>query len=65
MAVDGGAARPGARFAARPPGPSRRPAGRLEALPAHSGSTDRLRVAVTAAAATDPLRFDLSPEAGC
>ncbi|CAO0829787.1 citrate synthase (unknown stereospecificity) OS=Streptomyces microflavus OX=1919 GN=Smic_63110 PE=3 SV=1 [Streptomyces microflavus] len=33
------------------------------ALPAHSGSTDRLRVAVTAAAATDPMRFDLSPGA--
>ncbi|MFJ2707175.1 citrate/2-methylcitrate synthase [Streptomyces sp. NPDC087428] len=33
------------------------------ALPAHSGSTDRLRVAVVAAAAADPLRFDLSREA--
>lgn len=33
------------------------------ALPAHSGSTDRLRVAVVAASAADPLRFDLSPEA--
>lgn len=33
------------------------------ALPAHCGSTDRLRVAVVAAAAADPLRFDLSREA--
>ncbi|MFF1924513.1 citrate/2-methylcitrate synthase [Streptomyces sp. NPDC058221] len=33
------------------------------ALPAHCGSTDRLRVAVVAAATTDPLRFDLSREA--
>lgn len=35
----------------------------VEALPAHSGSTDRLRVAAVAAAAADPLRFDLSPAA--
>ncbi|WP_371633688.1 citrate synthase [Streptomyces sp. NBC_01259] len=33
------------------------------ALPAHCGSTDRLRVAVVAAATADPLRFDLSREA--
>ncbi|MFJ2093309.1 citrate/2-methylcitrate synthase [Streptomyces sp. NPDC087901] len=33
------------------------------ALPPHCGSTDRLRVAVVAAAAADPLRFDLSREA--
>ncbi|NEC68942.1 citrate synthase [Streptomyces sp. SID9727] len=32
------------------------------ALPGHCGSTDRLRVAVVAAAAADPLRFDLSRE---
>ncbi|MFI1781738.1 citrate synthase [Streptomyces rubiginosohelvolus] len=57
-----GELRPGARFAA--PAPTLAAARRaVEALPAHSGSTDRLRVAVTAAAATDPLRFDLSPEA--
>ncbi|MCX4735285.1 citrate synthase [Streptomyces sp. NBC_01363] len=35
----------------------------VDALPAHSGSTDRLRVAVVAAATADPLRFDLSREA--
>lgn len=35
----------------------------VDALPAHSGSTDRLRVAVVAAATGDPLRFDLSREA--
>ncbi|MFI7239417.1 citrate synthase [Streptomyces cyaneofuscatus] len=54
--------RPGVRFEAPPEtlAAARRTVG---ALPAHSGSTDRLRVAVTAAAATDPLRFDLSPEA--
>src|SRR6478752_9542927 len=31
-------------------------------LPRHSSSTDRLRAAVAAAAASDPLRFDLSAE---
>ncbi|MGW1892997.1 citrate/2-methylcitrate synthase [Streptomyces sp. NPDC002004] len=35
----------------------------VQALPALSGPTDRLRVAAIAAAATDPLRFDLSEEA--
>ncbi|MFF3998099.1 citrate synthase [Streptomyces cyaneofuscatus] len=57
-----GELRPGVRFEAPPEtlAAARRTVG---ALPAHSGSTDRLRVAVTAAAATDPLRFDLSPEA--
>lgn len=57
-----GEPRPGARFtaAAGTLAAARRTVG---ALPAHSGSTDRLRVAVAAAAATDPLRFDLSPEA--
>ncbi|MFJ1748551.1 citrate synthase [Streptomyces sp. NPDC088116] len=33
------------------------------ALPAHSGSTERLRVAAIAGAAVDPLRFDLSRDA--
>ncbi|WP_415959733.1 citrate synthase [Streptomyces sp. 021-4] len=57
-----GELRPGARFEA--PSETLAAARRtVGALPAHSGSTDRLRVAVTAAAATDPLRFDLSPEA--
>ncbi|RLV70106.1 citrate synthase-like protein [Streptomyces sp. CBMAI 2042] len=57
-----GELRPDVRFEAPPEtlAAARRTVG---ALPAHSGSTDRLRVAVTAAAATDPLRFDLSPEA--
>ncbi|MET9412765.1 citrate synthase [Streptomyces klenkii] len=32
-------------------------------LPAHSGPADRLRVAAIAAAAADPMRFDLSPQA--
>jgi citrate synthase len=32
----------------------------VDALPEHSGPTDRLRVAAIAAAAADPLRFDLS-----
>lgn len=35
----------------------------VAALPAHSGPTDRLRVAAIAAAVADPLRFDLSPDA--
>ncbi|WP_031080657.1 citrate synthase [Streptomyces sp. NRRL WC-3549] len=50
----------GARFAA--PHESLAAARRAVAsLPEHSGSTDRLRVAVVAAASADPLRFDLSP----
>ncbi|MFF8556950.1 citrate synthase [Streptomyces sp. NPDC015501] len=57
-----GEPRPGARFTA-PAGPLAAARRAIGALPAHSGSTDRLRVAVTAAAATDALRFDLSPEA--
>ncbi|MEU5238324.1 citrate synthase [Streptomyces lydicus] len=32
----------------------------VDALPAHTGPMDRLQVAVIAAAAADPLRFDLS-----
>ncbi|PZT77130.1 MULTISPECIES: citrate synthase [unclassified Streptomyces] len=57
-----GALVPGIRFAApaQAVAAARRAVG---ALPAHCGSTDRLRVAVVAAAATDPLRFDLSREA--
>ncbi|QLE74341.1 helix-turn-helix domain-containing protein [Streptomyces rectiverticillatus] len=35
----------------------------VSAMPAHSGPTDCLRVAAIAAAAADPMRFDLSPEA--
>ncbi|MFI5757808.1 citrate synthase [Streptomyces sp. NPDC051569] len=35
----------------------------VESLPGHSGSTDRLRMAVIAAAVADPLRFDLSRDA--
>ncbi|MEU5715969.1 citrate/2-methylcitrate synthase [Streptomyces sp. NPDC020403] len=55
-----GELRPGARFTAPPE--SLAAARRVgAALPAHSSSTDRLRAAVAAAAAVDPLRFDLSP----
>ncbi|MFE0512815.1 citrate synthase [Streptomyces sp. NPDC058964] len=35
----------------------------VDALPEHTAPTDRLRVAAIAAAAEDPLRFDLSEEA--
>ncbi|WP_460070312.1 citrate/2-methylcitrate synthase [Streptomyces sp. YKOK-I1] len=35
----------------------------VDALPEHSGPTDRLRVAAVAAAVADPLRFDLTEEA--
>lgn len=35
----------------------------VDALPEHTGPTDRLRVAAIAAATTDPLRFDLSEDA--
>ncbi|WP_405620032.1 citrate synthase [Streptomyces sp. NBC_00076] len=35
----------------------------VDALPEHTAPTDRLRVAAIAAAAADPLRFDLSEEA--
>ncbi|MEW1891874.1 citrate synthase [Streptomyces sp. NPDC085659] len=56
-----GELRPGTRFTAPEQAVSaaRRAVG---ALPVHCGSTDRLRVAVVAAAAADPLRFDLSRE---
>ncbi|MFI5770871.1 citrate/2-methylcitrate synthase [Streptomyces sp. NPDC051658] len=57
-----GELRPGVRFTA--PAEALAAARRaVGALPAHSGSTDRLRVAVVAAATADPLRFDLSREA--
>jgi citrate synthase len=35
----------------------------VDALPEHTGPTDRLRVAAIAAAVADPLRFDLSEKA--
>ncbi|MEU5366357.1 citrate synthase [Streptomyces sp. NPDC005925] len=35
----------------------------VQALPEHAGPTDRLRVAAVAAAAADPLRYDLSEAA--
>ncbi|UNO39560.1 citrate/2-methylcitrate synthase [Streptomyces sp. MST-110588] len=57
-----GALRPGIRFGA--PEEALTAARRaVSALPAHSGPMDRLRVAVTAAAVSDPLRFDLSDQA--
>ncbi|MFH8407291.1 citrate/2-methylcitrate synthase [Streptomyces sp. NPDC018019] len=54
-----GVLRPGARFTSPEDAlaAARRAVG---ALPAHSSPMDRLRVAVVAAAAADPLRFDLS-----
>ncbi|WP_328320096.1 citrate/2-methylcitrate synthase [Streptomyces sp. NBC_00388] len=56
-----GRLRPGVRFTAPPEALA---AGRraVGALPAHSTAMDRLRAAAVAASATDPLRFDLSPE---
>ncbi|MGW7318115.1 citrate synthase [Streptomyces sp. NPDC054865] len=57
-----GEPRPGARFAA-PPEALAAARRAVAALPEHSGPIDRLRVAVAAAAVTDPLRFDLSEEA--
>ncbi|MFF9315288.1 citrate/2-methylcitrate synthase [Streptomyces sp. NPDC014748] len=57
-----GRLRPGAAFTA--PEESVAVARRaVEALPEHASPTDRLRVAVIAAAAADPLRFDLSEDA--
>lgn len=54
-----GELRPGTRFTA--PAAILSAARRaVAALPAHSGPTDRLRVAAVAAATADPLRFDLS-----
>ncbi|WP_229858346.1 citrate/2-methylcitrate synthase, partial [Streptomyces anandii] len=57
-----GELRPGAAFTA--PETSVAVARRaVDALPEHTGPTDRLRVAAIAAAAADPLRFDLSEDA--
>lgn len=57
-----GQLRPGITFVA--PDASVAPARRsVNALPEHTGPTDRLRVAAIAAAAADPLRFDLSEDA--
>ncbi len=57
-----GELRPGVRFTA--PAEALASARRaVGALPSHCGATDRLRVAVVAAATADPLRFDLSREA--
>jgi citrate synthase len=56
-----GTPRPGAAFTA--PEASASVARRaVDALPEHAGPTDRLRVAAIAAAAADPLRFDLSED---
>ncbi|MFG3141684.1 citrate/2-methylcitrate synthase [Streptomyces sp. NPDC048211] len=57
-----GELRPGVRFTA-PAEALTAARTAVGALPPHCGSTDRLRVAVVAAAAADPLRFDLSREA--
>lgn len=57
-----GRMRPGTAFTA--PAASVEAARRaVDALPEHSGPTDRLRVAAVAAAVADPLRFDLAEEA--
>lgn len=57
-----GRLRPGVAFSA--PEPSVAVARRaVDALPAHAGPVDRLRVAAIAAAVADPLRFDLSEDA--
>ncbi|WP_326728279.1 citrate synthase [Streptomyces phaeochromogenes] len=57
-----GVLRPGATFTA--PEASVAVARRaVDALPEHTGPTDRLRVAAIAAATADPLRFDLSEQA--
>jgi len=56
-----GVLRPGATFTA--PEASVAVARRaVDALPEHTGPTDRLRVAAIAAATADPLRFDLSEQ---
>ncbi|SEE34349.1 citrate synthase [Streptomyces sp. 2224.1] len=56
-----GELRPGIRFTA-PPDALSAAHHAVQALPAHSGPMDRLRVAAIAAAAADPLRFDLSED---
>ncbi|MFI2351165.1 citrate/2-methylcitrate synthase [Streptomyces sp. NPDC019443] len=57
-----GTLRAGVRFTA-PAEPLAAARRAVEALPAHSGSADRLRVAAIAAAVADPLRFDLDRDA--
>ncbi|MEW2545428.1 citrate synthase [Streptomyces sp. NPDC047002] len=57
-----GTLRAGLRLTA-PAGPLAAARRAVGALPPYSASTDRLRVAVVAAAAADPLRFDLSGDA--
>jgi citrate synthase len=61
-----GELRPGTRFTA-PPAHLAAASAAASALPADAGPLDRMRVAVTAAGASDPLRFDLAPESvlGC
>lgn len=55
-----GELRPGLRFFA-PPHLTEEARRSVEALSAHAGPTDRLRAAVVAAGAADPLRFYLAP----
>ncbi|MFG3155048.1 citrate/2-methylcitrate synthase [Streptomyces sp. NPDC048219] len=57
-----GRLRPGVSFTA-PQEPVTVARRAVDALPEHAGPTDRLRVAAIAAAAADPLRFDLSEDA--
>ncbi|KOU71515.1 citrate synthase [Streptomyces sp. MMG1533] len=57
-----GQMRPGATFTA-PEAAAAVARRAVDALPEHAAPTDRLRVAAIAAAAADPLRFDLSEEA--
>lgn len=57
-----GRMRPGATFTA-PEAAVATARRAVNALPEHTAPTDRLRVAAIAAAAEDPLRFDLSEEA--
>ncbi|WP_329124012.1 citrate synthase [Streptomyces sp. NBC_01465] len=57
-----GVLRPGIRFTA-PRDVTEAARRAVDALPPHSAPTDRLRVAAVAAAASDPLRFDLSEAA--
>lgn len=57
-----GELRHGTRFTA-PPDALSAARRAVTALPAHSGQMDQLRVALIAAAAADPLRFDLSEDA--
>ncbi|MEO3762358.1 citrate synthase family protein [Streptomyces sp. B8F3] len=53
---------PGIRFTA-PPELMAAATAAVAALPVHAGPVDRLRAAVVAAAAADPLRFDLADDA--